>query len=60
MIEDWLKLRFCNRVLGFWYGYQFQIGPPEDQIDPEFIRGWHEGVDLLFDERRAAAKEKNQ
>ena len=48
-----------DRVRGFWYGYQFQTSSHEsDHLNPEFVRGWQEGVDLLFDERRAAAESK--
>jgi len=44
-----------DRVRGFWWGYQFRTSPHErDHLNPEFARGWQEGLDLLFDERRAA------
>jgi len=59
MIESWLKLDFCRRTLGFWHGYHFQTSiDPRDHLDPEFCKGWMEGMDLLFDERRAAAEFK--
>jgi hypothetical protein len=55
MIIDWWKL--CPRVRGFAFGYRFRLSSSKkDHLDPEFIRGWQEGVDLLFDERRAAAE----
>jgi len=61
LIEAWLKLTYCKRVEGFWFGYQFQTSPNEkDHLDPEFCRGWQEGADLLFDERRAAKLEGYQ
>lgn len=56
---DWLKLNACPRVRGFAFGYRFELSSnEEDHLDPEFIRGWQEGVDLLFDERRAAAEKE--
>jgi hypothetical protein len=56
MIIDWL-LQLSPRVRGFAFGYRFELSSDErDHLDPEFIRGWQEGVDLLFDERRAAAE----
>ena len=58
-IAAWLKLTTCPRVRGFYYGYHFQMSPhAEEHRNPEFVRGWYEGVDLLFDERRAEGKEK--
>jgi hypothetical protein len=51
--------QLCPRVRGFAFGYRFELSPDEkDHLTPEFIRGWHEGVDLLFDERRAEAESK--
>lgn len=58
-----MMIEFCARARGFYHGYRFEVSPNEkDHLDPEFVRGWHEGMDLLFDERRAAAefKEKNK
>ena len=45
------------RMRGFMFGYAFKTSPYEsDHLNPEFVRGWHEGIDLLFDERRAEGK----
>jgi len=44
---------YCDRVRGFWYGYHFQSGSHADLHNAEFTKGWQEGADLLFDERRA-------
>jgi hypothetical protein len=46
----------CSRTRGFWYGYHAQTGSEADCYDREFVRGWHEGFDLLFEERRAYAE----
>ena len=52
-----IKLDYCDRVRGFWYGYHFEISlSAHDYRNTEFCRGWQEGVDLLFDERRAKSK----
>ena len=56
-----MSARVSARVSGFYFGYRFEVSPSEkDHFDPEFIRGWHEGVDLLFDERRAQAESKTR
>jgi len=49
-----LPEKLCPRLRGFWFGLHFQASPnSQDSLDPEFTRGWLEGMDLLLDERRA-------
>jgi len=49
--------KLSPRLRGFYYGYRFEVSSSEqDHLDPEFTRGWFEGMDLLFDERRAGKK----
>ena len=53
--------QMCPRVRGFWHGIRFQMSATaKDHLDPEFCRGWFEGLDLLFDERRAEAEAKDR
>jgi len=59
LLERLFPMPMTPRVKGFWYGYHFQVSRDEkDHLDPEFTKGWFEGLDLLFEERRAEAERK--
>jgi hypothetical protein len=55
-LEQIVGNQMDDRVRGFWHGYHFTSGSAADLKNPQFCKGWNEGMELLLDERRAATE----